>query len=257
MSDAPEEAVRAVWPGLSATTPPKSSAAALPPPDADLAPFLEARIPGPEGPTWAGRRRDLARHFRDLQPEFAGRLRIAHLLACCIVALRRQPKSRAALTLFHRITAEHGPVVAPEMNLRWLTSVCDTFCDFGTPRDRAIGLSGTLIANFVKLAETERRMFTAPRPWPPERAFVAGGPLFDGVICYWVGKGDMIANLLDRANAVLTMKAAAAPFTREVLGRLLEHDTVLRRMVEVNDGRVFPLAPKERLEAARRMMSDL
>ena len=248
--------VDALWPALRGAGEVLTGAAALPAADVPLGPFLSP-IPGTAGRTWASRHRDLARHFRALEPEFAGRARIAHLLACTIVVLRRQPDDAHARALFARITAERGPAVAAAMNLRWLTSVCDTFCDVGTPLERATALNGTLIANLVKLAETERRQFAAPRDWPPKAMFNNGGPLFDGVITYWVGKGEMIGNLLDRAEAVLADANAASPFVAEIIGRLALNDTVLRRMIEVNDGRDIPLAPRERLARARAAMKGL
>lgn len=252
-----EAAVRAAWPALFGEQQASGPNAALPARNVDLAPFAVARVPGTTGETWPSRRKGLAQHFRMLEPEFGGCPRLAHLLASVIVVLRRYPRNAAALKLFQRITADHGPTLAPEMNLRWLTSVCDTFCDFGSPRDQALGLCGTMLANIVKLMETERRMFAPPRPWPPQSAFVSGGKLFDGVICYWVGHGDMIENLLGRAESVLGMEAAASPFVREVLSRLLVHDTVLQRMIEISDGREIPLADKARLHQLRRLMSDL
>jgi len=251
-----EAAVRALWPALHDPKP-RRPGASLPAREVDLEPFIRARVPGPPGPTWAGRYKNFGRHFRSLEPEFAGRSRIAHLLACTIVVLRRHPENPVSMSLFRRITNERGETAAAAMNLRWLTSVCDTFCDIGNPRDRALALTGTMVANLVKLTETERRLFAAPRAWPPEAAFVSGGPLFDGLICYWVGKGDMIANLLERAEKVLALRSDAAPFVREVLGRCIEHDTVLRRMIEVNDHRTFPVAPRERLDAAREAMRGL
>lgn len=253
----PDEALAALWPALASRTALFTADEALPDADVDLGALAALPVPGPKGPTWAGRHRNMPRHFRALQPEFAAAPRIAHLLACVIVALRRDGDNARARTLFTRITADYGTVVAQGMNLRWLTSVCDTFCDIGDPVERATALNGSLAANLVKLAETERKMFAAPRPWPPATKFSMGGPLFDGVIAYWVGKGDMIDNLLDRADRVLSHPNAAAPFVREVMVRLGRHDTVLRRMLSVNDGRTVPLAEREQVQAARSVMKDL
>lgn len=254
------EAIRAVWPAYF-EDPARVDTPflwALPRYDADLTPFLDTIVPGPKGPTWAGRLRPPIAHFRALEPEFGTRARIGHLLACTIVILRREPGSRRARRLFRRITAQHGAQAAAAMNLRWLTAVCDTFVDSGAePLDRALGMTGTLLSNTLKLAETERRMFHPPRRWPPRAAFRSGGHMYDGVIAYWVGRGDMIENLIDRVERGLQVESPAVPFLREVLERSFTHDTVLRRMLEVQDGRDFPPVPEDRLAAIRKAMEGL
>lgn len=263
MSDAPgpmvapedEDALRALWPGLFAAK--ATLVRALPAADIDLAPLLAMTIPGPAGPTWPKRHRNPPDHFRALEPEFGTRPRLTHLMACLIVALRRAPGPGTAWTLFHRIAAEHGEAVAEAMNTRWLTSVCDTFCDMGDPLERMTGLTGTLSANLVKLAETERRMFYPPRPWPPGNRLMQTGKLFDGVISYWVTGGDMVDNMLGRADAVLSDRNPATPFLAEILARLAFHDTFLQRLMQLNDGREIPLASPEQVRAAKRAMRDL
>lgn len=254
------DALRNAWPAYFGR-PPRETAPlyrSLPQARVDLTPFLDTVIPGPEGPTWAGRLRTPIAHFRALEPEFGTRRRIGHLLACVTVILRRDPQNPRARRLFHRITARHGPEAAAAMNLRWLTAVCDSFVDVGSdPLDRALGMTGTLLSNTLKLAETERRMFYPPRAWPPEAALRRVGPMYDGVIGYWVGHGDMIENLIDRVERALQVGSPAAPFLREVLERCFAENTVLRRMLEVQDGRNFPLAPEERLAAARKAMKGL
>lgn len=254
------DALREVWPAYF-DSPDREDAPflwALPRPEAELSAFLDCAIPGPEGPTWAGRLRAPIAHFRALEPEFGTRARIGHLLACVIVILRREPGSRRARRLFRRITAQYGPQAAAAMNLRWLTAVCDSFVDTGAePLDRALGMSGTLLSNTLKLAETERRMFYPPRRWPPRAAFRSGGHMYDGVIAYWVGKGDMIENLVDRVERGLQVDSPAAPFVREVLERCFAENTVLRRMLLVQDGRSFPLVPEARLAAVRKAMEGL
>ena len=53
------------------------------------------------------------------------------------------------------------------------------------------------------------------------------------------------------------MDIPAVPFLREVLERSFAENTVLRRMLEVQDGRRFPLVPEERLAAIRKAMEGL
>jgi hypothetical protein len=158
--------------------------------------------------------------------------------------------------LFNRIVREYGQEVAGHLNLRWLTSVCDTFMDVASdPLDRATGLAGSLLANTVKLSETERRLFHPPQPDIPLYRFSKGGPLFDGVITFWVAKGDMLTNLLSRAAATLEHAGAAAPFTGEIIARVLEERTVWQRMLKLQGTSVPEMAPRELVDDLRSLLS--
>ncbi|MFI0397118.1 hypothetical protein [Paracoccus jiaweipingae] len=258
MTPAPDASgCAALWPAyFSAPAPAAGSresrqpgpdaSAALPQADVDLSVFARDIIPGDPAPTWAGRTRNLISHFRALEPEFAARPRLGHLLACTIVVLRRDPQQPQAQALFHRITAEHGADAAQGINLRWLASVCDTLMDIGTtPEDRALAMTGSVTANLVKLAETERRVFAPRIPWPPQASFRQGGPLFDGMISYWIGKGEMIDNLLNRIERVTTTDSPAAPFVIEVFNRLFENDTTLSRLYGLQGRNAPGRAPRD------------
>lgn len=204
----------------------------LPDPNVDLRSFMETKVQGLRGGTWAGRKRDLAEHFRCLEPEFHGKPKLCHLLACVIVALRRDPKDTGLQRMFNRIIREYGEELSKALNLRWLTSVCDTCIDVSKDQeDRAIALVGTILANTIKLAETERLLFCPNLSTPPRHRFSNGGILFDGVLSFWVSQGDMIENLISRAALVLDGKGTSAPFSAEILNRILELDTVFRRMI--------------------------
>jgi hypothetical protein len=228
----------------------------LPDPEADLNPLMAAIVTVDQGRTWAGRKRNLTEHFLNLEPEFHGVPRLAHVLACVIVVLRRDPNDIAARRLFQRITTEHGSDLAKLINLRWLTSVCDTFMDVAeNSTDRATALAGVLLANTIKLAETERRLFLPRQQQPPCYSFSKGGLLFDGVITYWIDKGDMIINMLRRAATFLEDGGVAAPFVAEIVSRMLDHDTVWRRLMALRGQPSPAMAPQEIAECLQRLLS--
>jgi hypothetical protein len=228
----------------------------LPDPEVDLNPIMAAIVTVGQGRTWAGRKRNLTEHFLNLEPEFHGGPRLAHVLACVIVVLRRDPNDIAARRLFQRITTEHGSDLAKVMNLRWLTSVCDTFMDVAdNSTDRATAMAGVLLANTIKLAETERRLFFPHQPQPPCYSFSKGGVLFDGVITYWIDKGDMIINMLRRAATFLEDGGIAAPFVAEIVSRMLDHDTVWRRLMALRGQPSPEMAPQEIAECLQHILS--
>ncbi|MDJ0859886.1 MAG: hypothetical protein QNJ03_12445 [Dinoroseobacter sp.] len=224
------------WPALFEDEALKADRAqdALPDTNVPLEPFRDVKVAGRRGPTWTGRDADLITHFRKLQPEFADASRLAHLLAACIVVLRRAPDCAEALELFHRIMKNHAQDVVSQMNLRWLASVSDTLADHGvTQGQRALGIAGSLLANTLKLTETERRVYGPSRPWPPKVRWSKGGPLFDGMITFWVEKGEMIDRMRARLNDVASEDQVAGPVVSEIMQRAHRHDTVYRRFAEM------------------------
>jgi hypothetical protein len=232
--DAPGPQVWDLWPAFFDQRDVRIEAAAdaLPAQDVPLAAFATAVTGGRRGATWAGREANLIRHFRKLQPEFADQSRLAHLLGSVIVVLRRAPDCTEAVALFNAITEGYAPQLAREMKLRWLVSVCDSFADHGASQaQRAMGIAGSLLANTLKLTETERKIYDIPRPWPPKARWGKGGALFDGMISYWVEKGEMIDLMTARLEAVCAGDPQAGPFTREILARAHRHNTVYRRLV--------------------------
>ena len=228
----------------------------LPDPECDLLSFMTAKVTANPGGSWAGRKADLTEHFLHLEPEFHGRPRLTHLLACVIVVIRRDPTDAVGKKLFWRIVREFGQEIADHLNLRWLTSVCDTFMDIAEdPVDRATAMAGSLLANTIKLSETERLLFHPPQPDPPLYRFSRGGALYDGVITFWVGKGDMVTNLLSRAAVTLENSGAAAPFTGAIIARVLEERTVWQRMMKLHGTSGPKMAPPELIAFLRKTLS--
>lgn len=236
----------------------ETAAEALPSPDVDLAPFADSLVGGRRGNTWAGREPNLIRHFRKLQPEFADQSRLSHLLAAAVVILRREPNCAEAAELFHKITDRYSTQLASEMKLRWLVSITDSFADHGRNQaQRAMGIAGSLLANTLKLSETERRLYAVPRPWPPQRRLAGGGPLFDGMITYWVEKGEMITLMTERLERVCADDPQAGPFTREILRRAHRNNTVYRRLTELAGKTPPPLLDAELTEELSKLTADL
>lgn len=230
----------------------KNAENVLPASNINLTSFSKSTITGKRQKSWPGRDRDLNKHFHKLQPEFCGSSWLAFLLVCCIVTIRKTDGSGPGLTLFHRILSEHTEQVCTELNSRWLISVCDTFADCGvSDTQRALGLSGSLLANTVKLYETERKVFSPKRPWPPKARTGVNGALFDGIIGFWLTKGDMVRNLITRIESVSHTEPVAGAVVREIIFRLMQNDTAFRRIPELANKKELPLIDenlRQRLE---------
>lgn len=229
----------------------------LPDPECDLTPFATSWIETPYRPNVAKWKRNLIQHFKELEPEFGGRMRLSHLLGCTIPLLRRNPQDRHAQRLFYRICTEYGGAVARDIDLRWLISVCDTLADIGTDdSQRVTGLLGSAMGNLAKLQETERRMFIPPGLWPPQVRFSSGGRLFDGMLAFFPSGGDMLHNFLARAERSLP-SGPWAGFTREILARLLANDTVLARMQSLHGKSPLDVLSPDRKAEIEMLMRQL
>ena len=215
----------------------------LPTVDCPLVPFADEIIPGKgKNKAWAGRSKDLIEHFRRLQPEFAGASRLSHLLACLIVVLRRDAENERALKLFWRILYEQFDVIRSEISLRWLVSIADTIADFGrNTGECAIGMSASIYANTAKLYETERKVYHPKRPWPPKKRLNSGGELFDGMISYWIEKGDLIENMFARSLRISQSEPVAGKVLMEVIERLKKGPTVYRRFNRISGKTSVPI----------------
>ena len=226
-----------LWPALVADFAISAANAGdgLPADDVDLAPFSDTAVPCKKKGGWSGRSHDVREHFHKLLPEFGGKPHVLHLLACTIVVIRKTKNRGPGIALFHRILREELSLILTGFNGRWLTSVADTLADVGeSDAQRALGLCGTVLANTVKLAETERHIFEVPRPWPPKARFEPGGRLYDGTIAFWTEKGDMVDNLLERIDKSQDLDRVGGAVVREIMGRMFRYNTIYSRMDEIH-----------------------
>lgn len=219
---------------------------ALPRENCQLELFVDEVIPGTAPTkTWAGRSKNLIDHFHKLQPEFSGASRLSHLLACTIVVLRRDAECNLARTLFWRILDEQFEAIRSELSLRWLVAIADTVADFGrNSGECAIGLTASVYANSAKLYETELEVFHPKRPWPPAARLRPGGKLFDGMISFWVERGDLMKNMYSRTSKVSLLEPSAGQVLSEVVERLIRGQTVYRRFSKLSGMPSKPLLDK-------------
>ncbi|WP_282029644.1 sulfotransferase family 2 domain-containing protein [Paracoccus marcusii] len=218
----------------------------LPTANADLSIFQNSIIEREKKNTWPGREKSILDHFRSLEPEFSGQTRLNHLLACIIVVLRRDPHNKLGLELFFKIVTDYGSELATSLNIRWLSSVCDTFVDVGRDsEERAVAALGSSISAIVKISETERRIYYPRIPWPPRLKFTRGGHMYEGVIGFSPEKGDMIDNLINRLNFVLVENKPASVFSREIASRLCEKHSSISRFRKLAGTKNPPLASED------------
>lgn len=183
------------------------------------------------GKVFGARRPDFFEHMNELRSEFLDRSELLFIHAGCVVALRRRLAVDHFLPLYLRLWRQEGAFLRRELSLRWLVSACDTLVDRGeAPVQRAVALSGSLLANTMKLAETERlRHGAAGDDAAAPRQRSSEGELFDGMTTFRPG-GDMVDNLFRRLDQVAALDDVAGPILQEVARRVRQADTVVRRL---------------------------
>lgn len=176
-----------------------------------------------------GMRKDLQQQIDMLEREFSGQLRLKLVHAVLNVLLRRGVATQTVYGHFATLWAEHADILLDTLDSRWLVSACDTICDHSPDPAEAQGaILVSLFVNTLKLAETERLM-DDPAQGDPQR--IAGRtPLFDGMVAFLPGRGDMPANLLQRLDRRLRPETLTGMIGRELINRALSADTVFTRL---------------------------
>ena len=117
-------------------------------------------------------------------------------------------------------------------------------------------MSASIYANTAKLHESELKLFYPKRPWPPRRRFSSGGALFDGMLTYWVEKGDMIDNMFARSAKVAASEPTAGKVLMEVIERLKLGPSVYRRFKRISGVKAAPLVDDKIKERLQRIMKN-
>lgn len=177
---------------------------------------------------WAGRKGDFEEHLETLETTFSGTPFICFYHSGLIVLIRRKIDLEINIAKFNRLWSEKSDVLLKHLSSRWLVSACDTIQDVASdPYEKALALAGTVLINVAKLYESERYATAAGTKHLKERRGTVH--LFDGVMRFSAGNGDMITNMIARANAVAGNSPVAGRILLELFGRMQSHNTVFRR----------------------------
>lgn len=195
----------------------------LPTADIDLAPYFDQLTPVPtveitDAPRFSAQRKSL-----ELEYEFQGQPAIFHLHALLISISRRNDPPSTAITLFHRIWAEHGVQMAKEIPVRWMISAATSFSDIGQTGDqRACGMALSILFDMIKLHDSERRISGQPgrtpfRPLKGRTRF----PLALDMDAYSFQRGDldkvMLARIWQLCEADATIRPLGFAMLRKVM----------------------------------------
>jgi hypothetical protein len=202
-----------------------NTADVLPPADVDLRPMFDRILPPPPTYFKDAERYSAQRKSLELQEEFQGQAEIHHLHALLIAITRRNDPPASAVTLFHRIWAEHGAEFAKLVPSRWMISAATTFSDVGETGDqRAAGMALSILFDMIKLHDSERRISGQPgrtpfRPAVGRKRF----PMALGLAPYSFKGGDLDRIMLARIWQLCERDATIRPLGFAML-RLVMRD---------------------------------
>lgn len=192
----------------------------------DLSALRDQLITGDEQAQYAhGASVDLSEHLAKVRREFIGQSELLYQHAMLIVLMRRDADVAANYERFKRMWLSQRDFLVKHLDLRWLISACDTFIDHDTdPVMRAVLMNGPLLANTVKLAETERFILgvNAETPDQPEALGALWSHrvgLFDGIAGFIPGTDDTLRNMRWRLEAVCQLHPLGA-LVMEIFERL-------------------------------------
>lgn len=154
-----------------------------------------------------GSANDIQEHYLTLRREFSGQAELAFYHAILIVQIRREFMLAENFAKFELLWRHHENWLLENLNIRWLVSACDTFADHSKdPEVRALAISTSLLANTVKVYETENvmtnRIDIQYDPKMVNKVQQMAIPLIDGMACFTVGTDDTLRNMLWRMKGL-------------------------------------------------------
>lgn len=179
-----------------------------------------------------GRKPDIEKHLQMLEIEFSGKPFIGFYHAGVTVHIRRGVLQEHNVQSFYNLWIAKTDVLLDTLSARWLVSACDTIMDTSPdPVERALALAGSMFVNVAKLYESERFATGAQTA----HVEVVNGyvQLFDGLTGFAVGKGDMIRNMLQRAEVQADGRLAGR-ILLELIERIKRNDTVFSRFASLH-----------------------
>ncbi|MBT0780171.1 hypothetical protein EQ718_05280 [Paracoccus versutus] len=200
----------------------------------DLVAMRERIVQAGEPVQTRGSDKSLERHLANLRCEFSGRPELLLHHATLIVLIRREVRLAESLGQFTALWAQEAEFLCRHLNLRWLISAADTFADHGPdPQARAVAMMASLLANTVKIGESDRYVrgseTSAPLPERIEELQTELVPLFEGMSVFTVGTDDTLRNMYWRLEPFFAA-GSAGMILKTVYDRMQVNDTAFARL---------------------------
>lgn len=199
----------------------------------DIQRLKNTQVEGEQVAYTHGANKAIDQHLKNLRHEFAGQSELLHYHASLIVMIRREYQIKQSYEKFEQLWQTEQAFLLKHLNTRWLISAADTFADHASePEARTLALGVALLANTVKLQETERYLQGTENSHDNEERHTqlttGRVNLFDGTSAFAVGTDDTLRNMRWRIDEIAQLHPAGSLLI-EIFQRLQSENTVYQR----------------------------
>jgi hypothetical protein len=163
--------------------------------------------------------RDLKENIKDAKRAFIGKPRVCHEIVKSIIHLRRGIEVEYHTERFYSLLDKYQDVLISEFDTRWLISLCDTIVDTGNDIDSSSAMTVVLIVNGLNIQAILLEIAGANQPSKDQVRNTSGRKTWDGMLSAFPTKGDMVFNMMTRAEKNISRSALVLPIWQEIKNR--------------------------------------
>jgi hypothetical protein len=120
---------------------------------------------------------------------------------------------------FYSLLDKYQDVLISEFDTRWLISLCDTIVDTGNDADSSSAMTVVLIVNGLNIQAILLEIAGANQPSRDQVRNTSGRKTWDGMLSAFPTKGDMVFNMMTRAEKNISRSALVLPIWQEIKNR--------------------------------------
>jgi hypothetical protein len=163
--------------------------------------------------------RDLKENIKDAKRAFIGKPRVCHEIVKSIIHLRRGIEVEYHTEKFYSLLDKYQDVLISEFDTRWLISLCDTIVDTGNDADSSSAMTVVLIVNGLNIQAILLEIAGANQPSRDQVRNTSGRKTWDGMLSAFPTVGDMVFNMMTRAEKNISRSALVLPIWQEIKNR--------------------------------------
>jgi hypothetical protein len=163
--------------------------------------------------------RDLKENIKDAKRAFIDKPRVCHEIVKSIIHLRRGIEVEYHTERFYSLLDKYQDVLISEFDTRWLISLCDTIVDTGNDIDSSSAMTVVLIVNGLNIQAILLEIAGANQPSRDQVRNTSGRKTWDGMLSAFPTKGDMVFNMMTRAEKNISRSALVLPIWQEIKNR--------------------------------------
>ena len=147
---------------------------------------------------------DIEENIKAVRGEFVGMPEVCHKIAEHIIRLRRKPRDTEQRRLFTETLEVYLDDIIKHYDVRWLLSICDTFVDIGDDFTSAVAMNIVQCINRCNIDSTILVNVVDGRLDESRLAQEIKVPTWGGMITADIPSGDMIYNMMNRLDSVVS-----------------------------------------------------